>query len=687
MKCGLTWLNSLLDTPVDADVAAEMLTRHGFPVEDREEVALPGGGSDTMLDVEVTSNRGDCLSHMGLAREVAAALGVTLTPPTFTVPPPTALDPAQPLLAVEVRDASLCPIYTARVIEIVEVRPSPMWLRDRLASVGMRSVNSVVDVTNFVLMEMGQPLHAFDLDRLAGNQIVVRSAKKGEGFTALDGTEHVLDPRTLVIADGEKPQAVAGVMGGLESEVSGSTRRIVLESAIFAALSVRNTARRLKLASDSSYRFERGIDPLGVERASRRAASLIVELTGGRLVGDVVRVGEPPAGVGEITLRPERTRALLGIEIPVDRQAQMLESLEIAVRRVGAGLECTPPSHRLDLKREVDLIEEVARLHGLDAIPVDDHLRVRTRPPQAAVGARRVVGRVLQAHGYHEAVTFSFLSKEHGEMFASADEPGVLVADDRRKAEPMLRPSLLPSLLSCRKANQDVGNREVKLFEVASSWNGGGPGAGGESGEIHERRRLGLLRDASDREAAVRELRGAVTELVGVLGGEEAAGAVVFEPTQHAAFDAAARVTLHGRPLGVVGLLAGSVQKRFDLQTPAAGAELDLEPLVAGYPPRPGVKPLSRFPGIERDLSLIVSEATPWAMVEASVRGAEPPLLESVEFLGTYRGRPIEKGSKSVSLRMRFRDQGRTLRHDEVDPQVAAVVEALKRGVDAELRA
>ena len=688
MKCGLDWLNEYLSTPVSADEAADLLTRHGFPVEDRDEVALPGGGTGMMLDVEVTSNRGDCLSHLGLAREVAAATGASLQLPDISEATPGG-DDASALAQVEVRDRSLCPLYTARIITGVSVKPSPAWLVDRLASVGLRSVNNVVDVTNFVLMESGQPLHAFDLDRLAEHRIVVRPAEKGEVFIAIDGTKHTLDPRTLVIADAEMPQAVAGVMGGQGSEVTHDTKNILLESAIFAPLSVRNTARRLKLASDSSYRFERGVDPENVDRASRRAAALIVELAGGVLAPGVLQEGAAESDGDDISLRPERTAALLGIDIPVERQAEMLESLGIRCRSDDGVLRCRPPSHRLDLRREVDLIEEVARLHGLDSIPVDEHLRVRTRPAQPAVQARRVIGRTLQAHGYHEAVTFSFLSREHGEAFATADEPGVTLSDDRRKAEPMLRPSLLPSLLSCRKANQDAGNRGVKLFEIASSWSGSASGDSGGEGStkgIVERRRLSLLRDAADRPEAMRELRGAVTELIAALAGGEAAKAVAFDPIDHPIFDAAAGVEIRGQAVGVVGVVSDSVQKRFDLQTPVAAAELELEPLIAAYPPRPGIAPLPRFPAIERDLSVVVTADTPWAAIDAAIGEVRPPLLESVEFLGTYRGKPIPSGSKSVSLRLMFRDPGRTLRHDEVDPQVASVIDALKQRMNAELR-
>ena len=297
MKVSLNWLNSYLDRPVDADAAADLLGEQGFPVEERDD--LPDG--DVMLNVEVTSNRGDCLSHVGVARELAAGSGRQLRPPVFDLPDVDP-NPATALTSVVNKAPDLCPVYTARVIRGVRIAPSPDWLRHRLEAIGLRPVNNVVDITNFVLHEMGQPLHAFDMAKLNERRIVVRRAEQGEAFTAIDGTKHALGSDMLVIADANRPVAIAGVMGGVDSEVTDATTDILLESARFAQLSVRRTSRSLKLASDSSYRFERGVDPVGVEAASRRAAQLIVELAGGRLAEGVVRVGEDQPRSSRLTV-------------------------------------------------------------------------------------------------------------------------------------------------------------------------------------------------------------------------------------------------------------------------------------------------------------------------------------------------------------------------------------------------
>ena len=301
MKTSLNWLNSYLDRPVSADELSSLLPNVGFPIDSTEDVVTTAGSRDLKMEVEITSNRSDCLSHVGLARETSAAGGMSVKQPDCSLP--DAAGPAIASLAsVEVRDAKLCPLYTARVIKGVKIGPSPRWLADRVEAVGLRTVNNVVDITNFVLFELGQPLHAFDLGKLRGRRIVVRRANNGETFLAIDGTKHNLRDTQLVIADEQSPVAIAGVMGGRDSEVSEATTDVLLESAQFDPLSVRRTRVALKLSSDSSFRFERGVDPLGVELASRRAARLICELAGGQLAEGVIRVGAPPA-------TPRATRA------------------------------------------------------------------------------------------------------------------------------------------------------------------------------------------------------------------------------------------------------------------------------------------------------------------------------------------------------------------------------------------
>jgi phenylalanyl-tRNA synthetase beta chain len=680
MKISLAWLNAHLDRPVTGDEADALLTGVGFPLDGREPVAVAtgsAGADDELLDVEVTSNRGDCLSHVGVAREVAAASGRRLISPNVTLPEASG-DAAS--IAAVVNDApDLCPLYTARVVRGVKVGPSPAWLRQRLQAISLRSVNNVVDVTNFVLHEMGQPLHAFDLGKLAGRKIVVRTARDGEPFTAIDGSRHKLPAGALVIADASVPVAVAGVMGGQDTEVSEATTDVLIESALFVPLSVRRTSRALKLASDSSYRFERGVDPLGVDAASRRAAKLIVEMAGGELCEGVIRAGQADPAPRRVTMRLSRCAQLLGRDVSPQRATDLLSALQLSPQQQGADeLVCTVPTFRRDIEREIDLIEEIARLDGYDRIAVEPRLSLVVRPPQATVSAMRELRRVLVSHGYHETVTFSFVRPEHGKPFLTRE--GVMIDDARRKAEPMLRPSLLPSLLACRKTNQDAGNRNVRLFETAATYQR-------EGDAIVESRRVAMLADAvspgrDDVQQALRDLRGGIEELVEHLHGR----AVTIEPGRAEGFAGAGLVHCNECIMGVLGAIDPAVVKAFDLQTPVVAAELDLDALIASYPPPRRVSELPRYPGIERDLSIVIDESAPWQRVATTVADVKPELLESVAFVGTYRGKPIEKGRKSVTLRMLFRDPQRTLRHEEVDPQVQRVVEALHRTLGATLR-
>jgi len=679
MKISAEWLNTYLDSPVDADQIDRTLTNQGLPIESRQAVGASGG--DVMLDVEVTSNRADCLSHIGLARDVAAGLGFSVVEPDCTLSAlnGTEADPdAASSANVVNEEQSLCPLYTARVIRGVRIGPSPEWLVRRLEAVGQQSVNNVVDVTNFVLLELGQPLHAFDLNRLDGGRVVVRLAQKGETMVAIDGSRQTLDRHMLVIADAQKPVAIAGVMGGQSTRVTQETTDVLLESAVFDPVSVRRTSRALKLASDSSYRFERGVDPLAVQAASCRATTLICQLAHGQLARGVVCVGGSLPTPRSVVMRSEQCNRLLGFRLTPQRMVQLLDrlgfmpSLDIASGRI----TCAVPTRRMDVKREVDLIEEVARLHGFGAIPVYEKIDLVVRPVQRVVEARRQLGQVLVAHGYHEAIAFSFVNAKFGKPFVSNGQQAVTISDPQRRADPMLRPSVLSSLLLCRKANQDMGNTGVKLFECAATWTW-------DRKVIQEQDRLGMLCDTDDVQSDLRGLRGAVCELIERLAGR---GMVALKPAEVMNLSPAARVVVDGEDVGFLGVIAPSCQHLFELQSPVLAADLDLNALLKRYPPCRTVVPLPKYPGIGRDLSIIVDESVGWDPIQQLVKATELQLLEDLRFMGVYRGKPIPKGKKSVSFRLMFRDSSATLRHEQVDPQIATVIKHLETHLGAKLR-
>ncbi len=694
MDISLHWLNKYLAPgDVTADEADEALTHAGFPIEARE--TLEGG--DVRLDVEVTSNRGDVLSHLGCAREIAAS-GVAakprdLMPPAVNDPP--AGPPVEKVFTLENREPAVCPLFTARVIQNVKVGPSPDWLVRALESVGQRSINNVVDVTNFITFELGNPCHVFDLNKLDGAKLVIRYASDGETLTTLDDKPRKLVKTDLVVADATRPQSLAGVMGGADSDVDENTTDVVFEMATWDPVTIRTTARRLGVRTDAGYRFERGVDPRTIEDAARRAAALVCELTGGILCEGVLAEGAPMPEDTVITLRPSRCERLIGIPIPVGDMIERLRALEIGVEQEGGDeLACTIPPWRLDLTREVDLVEEVARTRGLDAVPIHERVQAAVAPPQEDERAMREVAGLLTGLGFYETVTFSFVSPDAAKEFLGDGLALVEVDDERRKAEPTLRPSVVPSLLACRRANQDAQASPpggVRLFETSAVF------AQTKGGESRERRTLTLLADvpgqgakrsASDTQDGVRQLRGAVEAIARATFGPGAR--VALEPAKPGCpgwdADAFARVTIDGADVGSLGLVSGKSQSNAGIDLPVLACELDLDPLLDAYPPRASAHALPAFPPIERDLSLVVPESLPWASVESLVGGADLERLEGCSFVGTYRGKQVGEGKKSLTLRLRFRDPGRTLRHEEVDPQVEALVAAATRELGAEVR-
>ncbi len=708
MKISVRWLNEYLEpATITADSAEETLTFVGFPIETAEE--LPNG--DVRLDVEVTSNRGDCLSHLGLAREIAAATGRRLRLPKPAESTPTGGADAATSAAVDNRATDVCRLFTAQVIRGVKVGPSPKWLVDALEAVGQRSINNIVDVTNYVAFEFGQPTHVFDLNAVAAEgeraRLIVRYAGKGERLALLDGRTITLHGDELVVADTKdngRAISLAGVMGGKDTEVTSATTDVLLEAATWDPVTIRRAARRFNVRTDASYRFERLVDPRTIERAAQRAAGLIVKLGGGTLApcaaspGGLIRAGVEPKPLAAIRLRPSRVKAILGHEVPSAEIARVLTALEISsAPQPDESLLCTVPAHRPDLEREIDLIEEIARIRGLDKLPIHDKVGVRVRPPQNSESAARALGHVLTGLGFYEAITFTFLSEKDAAAFLPAGMESLRVCDERRKADPVLRPSALPSLLACRRRNQDGGvegdgDGGVRLFEFSAVF-------AQQGGKEVERRNLALAADAcfpaggkaaEQKQAAIRLIRGTIEAAARALGGAQTK--VEFEPAAQSPMPAyepgsCAGVIINGKRAGLIGLLSAPVQKQHDLARPVAIAEVGLDELVALFPPRSLVHALPEFPAIERDLSFVVAEQTAWAKIEQLVGALKLPLLESSSFVGAFRGQQVGAGKKSVTLRLRFRDDKRTLRHDEVDPQVATIVEKAKSELGAELRA
>ncbi len=690
MKISLRWLNSLLSRPLPTPAMAEtLLMAAGFPID-----STTDNNGDSLLDVEVTSNRGDCLSHLGLAREIAAKdTSFAVRPPAFTAP---VSDPASPGLGLMVTDAA-CPRFTARVIRGVKVGPSPEWLRVALESVGQRSINNVVDVTNYLAFERGNPCHVFDLDKLAGNELRVRWAKDGEPLTTLDGKKRTLKKDELVVADAERAQSLAGVIGGQDSEVSATTTNVVLEVATWEPVAVRRASRRHQVRTDASHRFERIVDARTLEEASNRGASLILQVAGGKVCGELLSAGSPLPSPTRIRFRPTKVRELLGIEVSREECFEILRRLEVTIEPIGrAGDEvaAVSPVYRPDLTREVDLIEEVARIKGLDAIPVSPRMTLAVKGPQNSESARREISSTLTGLGFFETVTFSFCGREHADAFMPKGLERVEVDDERRAHEPALRPSVLVGLLSSRRVNRNARvevQGGIRLFETGSVFAQQPGGASVENVNVAmlvDCPFAGKTAGVSDIQQGLRTMKGAIGSLVRALAGPAANLEFVPGESHSGAIgsEGYASLMLNGQRLGYVGVVSPAVLGGFDLETPVVGAELSLAGLIAAFPARSKVNALPAFPAIERDISFIVGETVTYSQVEAGVRASKVPWLEGCGFVGTYRGKQIGAGKKSVTLRLVFRDGERTLRHEEIDAPAAAVVSHLKAAVGAEVR-
>jgi phenylalanyl-tRNA synthetase beta chain len=670
MKICWSWLKDYVDLDVSVDALIERFTAAGLNHESTSEAA-----GEVAVEFEVTSNRPDCLSHIGLAREAAVLFGRELRiPPTDS---PESDVPVERLVQVEVDEtAGWCPQYRARVIEGATIGPSPEWLVRRLASIGIGAVNNVVDATNYVMMECGQPLHAFDLDAIRERRIVVRSACAGEKFLAINNRTYELREGMGVIADASTPAAVAGIMGGKHSEVGRSTRNILLEAAEFSPLSVRRTSRELDLSSDSSYRFERKIDPLGVAWASDRACQLICELAGGRLARGAFHHRAATPAAPRIRLRYERVGRILGIDVPRAECRRILESLGLTIVEEDAnGLTAAPPSFRRDLTREVDLIEEVGRIHGYAEVPQNRVLPLRATAPGKDRRAWSRIRDVLIASGFCEAVTFSFTDAEAASRVRpwTSAEP-ILLQHSSRKQENRLRQSLLPSLLESVRLNESRGREGVRLFETATLfWPEDGAGL------PKEPRALGLVAAAD-----VRVLRGVVEAIL-----ERLKIAFVFQPTDVVGFAAgqAAEYRLAGERVAVLGVVDPAVRDRLDLRAAVAAAEILLGPLVERAQLEATVQPIPKLPPVVRDLAVVVDEGVRWAQIEQCVRSSCGPFMAELEFIDLYRGKQVDAGKKSIAFRMTFRASDRTLTKDEVDQFVQNVVEELSKSVQGELRA
>jgi len=670
MKVLLSWLNDYIKTGLAAEQIAEILSDLGLPCEGTEFF-----GDDAIIDVEVTSNRGDCLSYIGIARELAAATDKELK--ITEVKLNESSKDVTEFASVEIIEPDLCSRYTARIIEQVKIGPSPDWLRKRLEAVGLRSVNNVVDATNYAMMETGQPPHAFDYAKIAEGKIIVRKAVAGERIVSIDGTMCDLNTDMLIIADAQGPVAIAGVMGGLDTEVSDTTTTVLLEDAYFNPVSVRTTSRRLTLPSEAAFRFERIVDVEMVDRASKRTAQLITQVAGGKVAKGVVDIYPKKPVPKEVTLRLSRLNMLLGVKVPCKEVVKILSALAFQPQHKDDLVVCFVPSWRSDISREVDLIEEVARIYGYNKVPTDRKIEIETVPEDTRQKMTESINRYLNGCGFYETITVGFVDNSVAELFADRDDMKRLsVTDVSRKSANLLRQNLLGSLLSVLKTNCNAKNLPCRIFEIADTFV-----PTGKRGILPiEKTKLALVCDGD-----FRDLRGVIEGLIKSIDRD---AEIEFRPTDLIWAEVGAEIMVSGQKIGIAGIFSQMVKQKFDFKDLSpCGTELDFEQLMAlqGGPVK--LKPIPRFPAIQRDLSLIVDEQIQWADIVEAIKSKAPAELEDIQFVGIYRGKGIPPNRKSVTLSMRFRDEDGTLTHEAVDRFQASIVKSLSESVAAELRA
>lgn len=647
-------------------------------------------GNDFVYEVNVTPNRPDCLGVIGIAREVGLLTGTPLQRPKVRL---RENGPAIDKLAkVQIKDAAGCPRYAARLIQNVKIGDSPKWLVNRLRAVGLRAISNIVDVTNYVMLETGQPLHAFDFDLLAKSKIVVQRAGAGEKFQTLDEKEHTLQAEDLLICDGEQPVALAGIMGGLNSEVSGSTRHVLIECAYFDPLTIRRTAKRLGINSESARRFERGTDPSGIPFVLQRAAHLMHETAGGEIARGILDVYPKLVAPLKIDFRPKRAFQVLGHKIPNKKIVSILQQLECKVEVKGPSWRVTAPTFRPDLTREVDLIEEVSRVYGFDQVPV------KSRSEVALAGERNLreeseekLRQVMTGLGIDEALTSSLLSRQHAERFLDANRK-----DGARKILPLLnplsedlavlRPYLISALLHALVYNLNRKNLDTWLFEIGSTfWCE-------PQKPICEERRLGAVFTGSaeppswagkSRPLSIFDIRGLLAEF----GQRMRLPAFEFVPLQKPHFLTNGwQIVCGNKTIGVAGELSPELLHAYEIETPAFAFEINLEQLPDLIEWQRTVAPIPRFPAVERDLAIITAANVPAEKVISTIRGAAGDYLESVQLFDLYRGKQIPPGMKSLAFAMLFRAAERTLREEEVDGWLREIVQNLKKEVGAQLR-
>jgi phenylalanyl-tRNA synthetase beta chain len=701
MKVVYNWLKDFVDVTAAPQELASRMALSGTNIG-----GVENGPHGAVIDAEVSSNRPDCLAHLGVAREVAAIYKLPLK--FMQAKPAESTAKASDAVSVEIRSPELCARYTARVIRGVKIQPSPKWMKDRLEASGVASINNVVDVTNYVMLELGNPMHAFDLDKVRDHRIVVRRANSGEKMITLDGIERQLEPNMPMVCDGDGSRSIgSGVMGGSTTEISFSTKNILLECAWFEPVAIRRAARFLKLHTEASTRFGRGADPEMAEVASRRAAELILQLAGGELLAGVVDVYPGKRAAKKIRVTRAEILRVMGADVPDKEVEASLSALGFAPVRVDqnrgaegsllAAWECTQPSWRAEVEREIDLIEEIARIYGLDKFP--------PRLPAARQGAARLpqyeaetrLRERLIGQGYREILTIPHVAEERDALFRPEGVSPARLSNPLSEEANVLRSTGIVTMAGALEWNLNHGQRNVRLFEIARHYRLNGSDSVetpvltiGATGEAREKGLYDAARDFS-----FADLKGDLDSIGELSGGFrwEDGGADWL----HAARRGSVRLntvisgeTRNLSSIGVAGQLARRVAEKLKLRQDVFLAELRLDPVYTAMHTAKEARryePLPRFPSVERDFSLLLADGTHFSDVAKTIQALNIPEIASIEATDLFRGKNVPAGKYSLLVRVTFQSRETTLTDAQTSDFSGRIVAALEKNLDAQLRA
>ncbi|MBU1852444.1 MAG: phenylalanine--tRNA ligase subunit beta [Candidatus Omnitrophica bacterium] len=687
MRVSLDWLNDFITVKGDVNKVQHSLTMIGLEVTSILDIE-----DDKVMDIEVTPNRPDCLCILGIARELAAALNKPLKIPLSISKNIMKKGRGGGSVKIEVSNKKDCSRYIGCILKNVKLSPSPGWLVSRLNAMGVRSINNIVDITNYTLFETGQPLHAFDFDKLEGKKIIVRRAKNGEDIVTIDGVKRELDPSILVIADAKKPVAIAGIMGGKDTEIASDTKNILLESAYFEPNIIRKTQRKLGLASESSYRFERGVDPGMVLSASARAQELIREIASGRVSGKISDIGTKISVTKEILLSLDEIPRILGIEISSQKAIDFFKRLSLFAAKKGKGkVLVRTPSYRQDLERDIDLIEELARLYGYDKVPAKiprfTIQKTYEEEKKESTNLEKEAKRILSSLGMNEIVTYTLTSRFSIEALGGSFDEVIRLKNPLSSNQEFMRASLASEMLEVISWNLNRGNTLIQLFELNKVYLKRSPGA-----EIQEKLNLCLGVGGTTsgnwkekaREIDFFDLKGIMELFLTSLGIKPYAidegESFIFKEGM------SSHIKIEGETIGAFGKVKPEIARKFDIKQNVYLAEIYLEGLLRHVNFQRRFTPLPRYPSIKRDVSMIIDDSVTSSNILEVLRQESKGLVKAIKVFDVYKGHQIQQGKKSLAYTLEYRSDEKTLKDEEVGQIHKNIQEVLVKKLGAEIR-